>query len=209
MAKFNLASSIPNAIGNNKFINSIATKLGFISDDKAYIKHFDSYIGPNIYHRHLDDYFVCCTFCCHLKKSNCHSYCFKCGKNTYEECGVLLPGTFSFTGNHTNDQESDQPPWIFRTPCTGFERLSEKKYFKNFNSYIQSITVANYEAMEGIFTGISRGKSPCHICASVNIEIYNHCLSPDRNADNKYCNEIIEQISAKYRAIAGMIKYVE
>lgn len=209
LENFKLLKDIPNVIGNNKIINTILDKFNFLSDDKAYIKYFENQIGPNIYRQHLDDYFVCCAFCCHLIKSSCHQYCFRCKRNTYHECGVLLPGTFSFTGSQLSDSGTDLKPWIFRTPCTGFERLSQKKYFKNFSSYVQLITVENYEALEGIFTGISRGKSPCHICASVNIDIYNNCTLPEKNAENKHCKEIIEQIGGRYKAMSCMIRYVE
>lgn len=190
-------------------LKSIVDKLSYISEDKAYIRHFAELLCPEIYKQHLDNNFICCAFCNHLEKSSCHKYCFKCHKGTYDECGALLPGTFTFIGNHFEAMETKNTPWIFKTPCTAFERLNKKKYFKNFISKNQSITVANYEALEGIFAGLSRGKCPCHICASVNIDIYNNCSSADKNAENIYCHQIIEQISAKYQTIAGMIKYVE
>ncbi|MCX7843512.1 MAG: hypothetical protein N2489_10670 [Clostridia bacterium] len=204
-----LPEKIINSIKVSKVLHIIASRLNFISDDRAYINHFNKAIGPQVYHQHLDENFICCAFCIHLQKSSCHEYCFSCGKNIYDQCSTLLPGTFSFIGSHFDALENHNAPWIFKTPCTAFERLSEKKYYRNFNSYAQSITVANYEALEGIFTGISRGKSPCHICASVNIDIYNNCVKGEKNSENEYCSEIIEQIADKYKAIIGMVKYVE
>ena len=194
---------------DKNILKTLFSRFKFVSEDKAYIRHFDADISPGIYKGHLDGCFVCCAFCQHLQKSSCHEYCFTCLKRTYMECSTLLPGIFSFVGSHFDAMESTHTPWIFKTPCTAFERLSKKKYFKNFNSNSQSITVANYEALEGIFTGISRGKSPCHICASVNIGIYNDCVRSDKNAEYRYCKEIIDQIRARYRVISGMIKYME
>ena len=188
---------------------AFADKLVFISDDKAYIRCFESSIGPDIYKKHLDEYFVCCAFCRHLQKSICHDNCFTCRLKSYHECSALLPGVFSFMENHFSAAENNIAPWIFRTPCTRFERLDRKQYYKNFSCFSQTVTVSYYEALEGIFTGMTRGKSPCHICASVNMGIYNGCRQEEKNAENKRCSKITEQIALRYRGLVGMVKYVE
>ena len=183
--------------------------VGFFYDDSKYKKYFDQKIGPHISQMHHNNYFTSCAFCTHLQKSSCHEFCFSCSKKTYTECSLLLPGTFSFTDHYFDSAGNDLTPWVFKTPCTNFECLNSKRYFKHFISSEQSITVANFEALEGIFLGISRGKRPCHICASVNIGIFNKCSESDKIETNKSCPRIIDEISKKYQAIQGMIKYVD
>jgi hypothetical protein len=175
-------------------------------EDTNYKREFGSIIGPEIYRNHLNKYFVCCAFCAHLERSSCHEYCFKCSKGCYAACSYLLPGTFSFVGDSV--ENSGEQPWIFKTPCTEFERLTDKKYFKHFISPSQEVTVSNYEVLEGIFTGLSRGKKPCHVCAAVNMEIYKNCSDEIKQQDNNKCIKIIEEITSRYRAILGIIKYI-
>jgi len=180
---------------------------GIFTDDKQYRKYFEKNAGHRIYTTHLNSYRVCCSFCRNLKKSQCHEYCFSCSKGTYNECSPLLPGTFSFSGAYFDSVEKEYVPWIFKTPCAGFERLNHKKYYRNFVSLKQSVTVANYEVLEGLFTGICREKRPCHICASVNISIFNKCAGVEKNIKNRPCDKIIDEIAKKYRSVSGLIKY--
>lgn len=194
---------------NNSSLKALLGRINFTSDDRAYIKEFNEAIAPEIYRQHLDENLICCIFCRHLSKASCHEYCYKCQKGIYGECSSLLPGTFSFVDSRFSNPENAFVPWLFTTPCTAFERLSERNYFKNFGSYRPSVTVEYYEALEGIFTGFSRGKCPCHICAAVNLEIYNRCREEEIDIENSYCSRIIRQIANRYKAISGMIKYVE
>ncbi|MDP4094230.1 MAG: hypothetical protein Q8920_12820 [Bacillota bacterium] len=189
-------------------IFSYMEKLSSDNDDRIYIKQFNKLTGPKIYQMHLNEYLISCAFCSHLSKSSCHEYCFKCSKGVYLDCSFLLPGTFSFSSAYF-DNSDDHQPWIFKTPCSNFERLPENKYFRNFSTLSKSKTAANYEALEGIFTGLSRGKRPCHICASVNMEIYDNCSCSSASAETNPCDRIIDQISARYRAILGVIKSIE
>lgn len=184
-------------------------KADFILDDKKYKKYFECILGPKIYLLHLNENYICCNFCSHLKKSTCHDFCFVCSKGTYNECSNLLPGTFSFAGSYFDSLENNCTPWIFKTPCTSFERLDCRKYFKNFVHPNKLITVANYESLEGLFLGICRGKRPCHICASVNMEIFAKCSQDERTAKNTPCYRIIDELSAKYQAALNMIMYFD
>jgi len=132
-------------------------------------------------------------------------------KNTYKECSTLLPGIFSFHDSYFDAIENEFTPWIFRTPCTSFERLEKSRYFKNFTSNDQSITIANYESLEGIFLGISRGKKPCHICAAVSMDILKECKKCEKEKEseneNTPCSKVIEEISSRYSTVFGIVRY--
>ncbi|MEN8908207.1 MAG: hypothetical protein ABF289_19810 [Clostridiales bacterium] len=181
-----------------------------INNDTQYYKFFISTIGPRIFEVHSHKYFVCCAFCVNLNKSNCHDYCYSCSKKVYNECSSILPESFSFVGYHYNRVDDDDfIPWIFRTPCTAFERLTQGKYFKNFIASDNSITIGNFEALEGIFMGLCRGKKPCQICPSVNQNIFNNCSQEERLIENVPCNKLLHEIAIKYRSIMGMVKYVD
>lgn len=187
---------------DNEYTNSI------INDDSKYFKYFHSVIGPEIYHRQSRTYFVCCAFCTQLHKSNCHDFCFSCSKRVYPSCGSVLPESFSIGGLYYSKNNSEDRPWIFCTPCTNFESLNESKYFRNFVVPDNQITIANLEALEGLFLGFSRGKRPCHICASININLYNSCPHNVRS-ELSPCHKFVYEIQQKYKAITGMVKYVD
>lgn len=181
--------------------------MGIISDDSIYKKHFKNTTAPKIYKKHMSSNFISCVFCSHLCRSYCHDCCFTCSRMAYTDCSSLLPGVFTFYDKYFNSYKDDFLPWIYRTPCINFERLDEDKYFKNFISPSQNITITNFEVLEGIFLGISNGKKPCHICASVDIETYNRCVESENTAENKPCNKVIKEITAKYQAAAIKIEH--
>lgn len=182
-------------------LDSIKNKInGFsvFSEDTLYRKHFDNNISPKIYSCHVNSNFVSCAFCFHLQKSSCHEYCHICTKETYTECSCLLPGTFNFSDNLLDCRKSDSIPWLFKAPCTHFSRLTMNSYFKHFTSPLPNITTANYEVIEGILTGMCREVRPCHICASVDINIYKKCLERNMCDQDKPCTNILNEISAIY-----------
>jgi len=183
--------------------------IDFISDDARYKRCFISKTGHKLYQVHATINFTCCAFCSHLRKSSCHEYCFSCSKNVYEGCSLILPGIFPFTGSYADIKENSSLPWIFQTPCMGFQRLDGHNYYRNFNDLHLSITVTNYEIIEGIFTGLSNGKRPCHVCAAVNIEICKKCSDMEKNLQNIPCHRILDEISAKYRVMHGIVKHIE
>jgi hypothetical protein len=93
------------------------------------------------------------------------------------------------------------------TGSLNLERLDSRKYFRNFTSNDLSVTTACYEAAEGIFRGISHGKRPCHICASVNLDIYNSCIRNGKAGENTPCNRIIAEISSHYKTSSAAAGY--
>lgn len=179
------------------------------NNDRKYKKYFISHTGRELYTLHIQSNFICCAFCCHLTRSSCHNYCFSCKKNCYGECGPLLPGSFPFTGENIEKVEVEKIPWVFKIPCTSFERLRSHNYFRNFNSFSPTIAVTNFEVIEGIFTGLSRGKKPCHLCASVDLEIFNNCSNSSKAHGDEACSHVLDEISNKYNTLWGMVKYNE
>lgn len=192
---------------NSRF-KILLKKLNIVSDDNIYIRYFENKIASKLHRMHLKSDYISCIFCRHLSRSNCHEYCFICTKNTYTECSCLLPGTLSFNDSYFSVSGHKIIPWIFRTPCTYFERLDENKYFKNFVSRNSFITAENFEVLEGLFTGFTHRKRPCHICASVNINIYNKCAKNGEIIKHKPCPSILEAISSEYRVATGMVRYM-
>lgn len=190
-------------------LKGLLRNFSILSDDTCYRKHFNKITKPEIYRKHSFEHFVCCAFCRNLERSRCHEFCFSCSIGTYRECGPLTPGTFEFTGSYVDMPENELKPWIFRTPCAQFERLDSRKYFRNFTSNDLSVTTACYEAAEGIFCGISHGKRPCHICASVNLDIYNSCIRNGKVEENTPCNRIITEISSHYKTLSAIAGYSE
>jgi hypothetical protein len=186
---------------------SISEEINLVFDDTKYKKYFENILGPMIYEFHINSNLTCCAFCSWLKRSKCHKFCSKCSKGVYEECSPLLPGTFSFSSNILDSSGEEQIPWIFKTPCTGFERITGKKCFKNFISKDRTITITNYEVLEGLFTGVTRGKKPCHICASASLDMYKQCS--EQGSESKTCNKVSKYITDKYEVISGMIKIIE
>lgn len=173
-------------------------KLLIIDDDIEYKKTFESSISPIIQSEHQKCNLSFCAFCVNLKKSACHKYCFSCSKSFFSECGLLLPGTFPFMTNYLDSEGNETMPWTLIPGCNYFEQLDNQHYFDNFVSIDDAITIAFYEAVEGLYLGISRGKRPCHICASINLEIYNSCYKSENfNYDNP-CTKVLENVMKYY-----------
>ncbi len=189
----------------NKSLSS--EEMSDLFDDSKYRKFFKEITGPEIYSKHISSGLVCCAFCSSLAQSHCHKFCFKCKKKVYTSCSPLLPGTFDYDSSYLNNSGTEATPWLYKTPCTGFERLVDTNYFRNFSTFSSSITVANFEVLEGIFMGITRNKRPCHICASVNMDIYTNCNEKD--VENIPCKKILQEIAKKYDALIDMVKYIE
>lgn len=176
----------------------ISYELNITSGDKKYIKDFVELIGPEIQSKHQKFNLYYCAFCSNLEKSICHENCFSCSKKVFSECGLLIPGIFPFMTNYQDSEGNDILPWTLIPCCKNFNQLDKHQYFKNFRADKQSITVAFYETLEGLYLGISRGKKPCHICASVKIDIYNSCYKSGVSDDNKPCTRILDNIIKYY-----------
>lgn len=179
----------------------ISDQIQSRQNDRNYRRYFDTVTGPEIFRSHVADNLACCAFCTFLSRSDCHGYCFSCIRGAYETCSYLLPGIYPFSDTHFATAETEPVPWIYRIACPNFQRLDEAEYFKNFNDCGLPVTVANYEALEALYTGISRGKKPCHLCASVSLDIYLHCIESQTPRDNSPCTRICSEIACRYNNI--------
>ena len=184
-------------------IKNFLSEFDLALDDIKYKKAFKNNIGPVLYKKHVSLDYISCVFCNNLSKSMCHDYCFSCSKKSYKECSILLPGTFPFTDKNLDSLE--YVPWLFKKPCTAFERIEEHRYFKHLNSISHTITISSYEILEGVFKGFLHGKKPCHICASVDIDIYNKCIGCKCTEGNKPCSDIMKNISSTYQSSCEML----
>jgi len=171
-----------------------------MSDDAKYRYEFETHIGSDIYNSHIKRSYKSCAFCSNLFRSTCHNHCFRCYVKINRHCDAILPGTFPFSGSISGAAEETSTPWLYRKPCQGFDRLRRKTYYANFKSRLSAVTTANYEVLEGIFTGLTRGKRPCHICASVDLEIFNRC-SQSGYVESIPCDKIYREISSAYKTI--------
>ena len=155
----------------------------FDSEDLKYERYFKTVFMPKLYEAHVSEETANCAFCSKLTVTSCHKHCLKCTMGTYVHCGPVLPGILCYESNSERCSKSPLP-WLYRQPCSNFERLEKKKYYKNLVSHTSWVKLYNFEVLEGISNGIVEGKKPCHICAASDYEIYKNCLQ----TGNASCN---------------------
>lgn len=154
-----------------------------LSDDMKYALYFYRNYLPQLYRRHIKKNTRNCLFCSRLVKSECHRYCFKCSAGTYIKCSPPLPGLLYASSVQMEEVDALPVPWYFKKTCSGFRRLPWNRYWRNIYSIFPSIAMNNYEALEGLESGLSSGSRPCHICASVDYDFYKRCRNlPDFDA---------------------------
>jgi hypothetical protein len=171
-----------------------------IPEDVAYKWSFINKYMPALYEQHTRELYSNCVFCSNLVRSDCHKYCLKCSSGTYIHCAPALPTIISESTVYQNTStEKIVRPWFYRETCSKFSRLPKSKYFKNLYSPLSAISIYNYEALEGLEQGLLSGKRPCHICASLDYEIYRACLmQEDFNVTSK-CTKISSAINSFYQ----------
>ncbi len=168
----------------NKVVNFISMAVrallsfrpgSLLSDDIKYIIYFHRSFKPGLYCKHVTAKNTNCLFCCNLIKSEYHRYCLICSKGTYDNCYLPLPDIL-YEDTISSDSNGTLPkPWYFMKTCSSFERLPKKQYFRNLHFLFSSITIHNYEALEGLENGILYGSRPCYICASIDYDLYRRC----------------------------------
>ena len=171
-----------------------------LSDDMRYQLYFYRSYLPELYRRHVSKNYKNCLFCSRLVKSGCHRYCLKCSAGTYIKCYPPLPGLLYAVPVHTDDGDQLAVPWYFRKTCSGFKRLPLFWYWHNIYSVFPSIALSNYEALEGLEKGLSSGARPCHICATVDYDLYRKCMrQPDFDVSAP-CMKIRDELKKAYRS---------
>lgn len=156
-----------------------------LSDDIRYSIYFHGTFIPELYIKHDADKNANCLFCHHLTKSEYHRYCLICSKGTHDNCYLPLPDVLYEDLATPDNKESLLKPWYFMKTCSSFERLPKKQYSRNLRFLFSSITIHNYEALEGLEKGILSGIRPCYICASVDYDLYRRCK---RQGDYDICS---------------------
>jgi len=186
-------------INNASKIITSASLNYILSEDMYYKWHFVRDYMPNLYRKHISELYLNCVFCSHLVQHACSGYSHKCSIGTYIHSGPLLPGILYKNGQNLYNADIPIVPWYYREPCSNFKRLPSKHYFKNFN-ILSSIGIYNLEALEGLEKGLSMGEKPCHICASLDYELYSKCTEQEHFNRFTPCYKIKSQLLTFYQA---------
>lgn len=175
-------------------------KTGLISLDFIYRLYYMAIFGTKIFYRHKISSYRSCAFCKHLVFDKCISK-YICKHGEYEACSSIVPGIIpnpSIHGGLYFEEEDEQVPWLFKETCSNFEVLELKEYFRNFVSFDLNTSVIKLESIEGILLGSCSGELPCHICASVNKEIYTKCRYLAKASQLGKCSVIYDNLSEIY-----------
>ena len=171
-----------------------------LPEDTIYKWHFIRDYMPELYKRHTSELYMNCVFCSNLVRSGCHAHCLKCSAGTYIHCNPLFPGIIYYgTGHPPYSMEPQTIPWYFRKSCSNFKRLPSKQYFRNLHVLPGSIDIYNFEVLEGLEKGLSAGEKPCHVCASVNYDLYRKCSGQQDFDTSTPCSKITTQLDAIYQ----------
>lgn len=190
-------------------LSSIVKKMGSLienfrhfylfSEDIAYKRHFNHEYMPQLYRKHASEMFSNCVFCMHLVKTGCHKQCLKCGLGRYAQCRPLLPGLLSSESIYPYEEENLRAPWYYTETCEHFYRLPQDNYLRNFSMIFTSAAIYNYEILEGLERGILSGEKPCHVCASIDYEIYKKCSGQEDFHAFSPCRKIVGELADFYQ----------
>ena len=173
--------------------------ITLLSDDSQYKLYFLKVYLPELYRKHTCEEYASCIFCANLVRSRCHSNCLKCSVGTYIRCSPSLPGLIYKESSYPDD-ESMPVPWYYRKPCYHFKRLSQAQYHKNIYSMLSAAAVFHFEILEGLETGLCADSKPCHICASVNYNLYRECSGQEDFDENTPCHRIKEELKGIFES---------
>lgn len=185
-----------------KRFTSAITSFGSIcvlSEDTVYKRHFIRDYMPELYKQHTSELYINCVFCANLVRYGCHRNCLKCSTGTYIHCSPPLPGILYYNTRHPYIIDNLSVPWYFRETCSSFSRLSPNQYFRNLHAAFSSIDIYNFEALEGLEKGLSAGEKPCHICASIDYELYRKCSGQGDFDIFTPCHKITTELSTIYQ----------
>lgn len=170
-----------------------------LSEDMQYKLYFIREYMPKLYWQHTIRNHVNCIFCANLVKSRCHRHCLKCASGTYIKCGPPLPGAIFGEAPVVDEGDRLSIPWYYRKPCEDFRRLRPDNYCKNLYPILSTICIYHYEVLEGLENGLSWGMKPCHVCASVNYDVYKKCTSQQGFDVSTPCYRITDVLHDIYR----------
>lgn len=174
--------------------------VSLLSDDAQYKWHFIKEYMPELYQKHTSEEYASCIFCANLVRSRCHSNCLKCSAGTYIRCGPSMPGVICKESTYPDDAESMPVPWYYKKPCYHFIRLPQTRYHKNIYSMLSPAGIFHFEILEGLETGLCSDKKPCHICASVNYNLYRECSGQEDFEENTPCHRIKSELKDIYES---------
>ena len=185
-----------------KMVASIGN-ICLVSEDMLYKWHFIRYDMPLLYRNHTSCLYTNCAFCANLVRSGCHKHCLKCGAGTYIHCSPLLPGLLNAEAVRPCSTDCLTIPWYYRETCSNFKRLSLNNYLKNFKTVFSPNGIYHFEVLEGLEKGLSAGERPCHVCASVDYEIYRSCSSQSSFDIKAPCGKIAGELASYYKKQSG------
>lgn len=177
-----------------------------LSDDIKYNIYYHRSFIPDLYKRHASEKYSNCLFCRNLIKSELHKYCLICSKSTYNKCYLPLPGLLYEDLVSSDNEDILQKPWYFMKTCSSFERLPQKHYSRNLHFLFSSITIQNYEVLEGLENGVSSDIRPCYVCASVDYELYKKCKRQDDYDICSPCPKVKYELGDVYDLLQSHIK---
>lgn len=172
-----------------------------LSEDMRYRRYFLKEYLPQLYNQHTNKHYANCIFCANLVKASCHKYCFKCSAGTYIRCSPALPGAIYKEPLYPQEPGGQYIPWYYRKTCYHFRRLDPDKYRKNICSMLSPIGIYNMEILEGLEKGLCSGERPCHICSSVNYELYRDCLRQRGFNASSPCHKIKDKLKKVYEPL--------
>lgn len=174
--------------------------ISILSEDTQYKWHFLKEYLPDLYRRHTSEEYASCIFCANLVRSRCHSNCLKCSVGTYIRCSPPLPGVIYKESTYPGEAESLPVPWYYRKPCYHFKRLPLAQYHRNIFSFLSPVAIFHFEIIEGLESGLCLDSKPCHICASVNYELYRKCSGQGDFEENTPCHRIKAELKNIYES---------
>ncbi len=175
-----------------------------VSEDTIYKWHFIRDYMPELYKRHTSELNANCIFCANLVRSGCHRHCLKCSIGTYIHCSPQLPGILYYEARHPYIIDRPAVPWYYKETCGSFRRLPQKHYFRNLHVLLSPIHIYNFEVLEGLENGLTSGKKPCHVCASMDYGLYRKCSGQEDFDVSTPCRKIISELRAIYHRQADL-----
>ena len=171
-----------------------------IPEDLEYKWRFINQFIPALYEHHIRELYANCIFCSKLVRDDKHNYCLKCSCGTYLHCAPVLPTIMFGSVPHSSAYcDKVMRPWYYKETCSKFSRLPKSKYFRNLYSPLSTLSIYNYESLEGLEKGLLSGKRPCHLCASLDYEIYRTCLNQEDFSVASPCTKIYSVMASFYR----------